>query len=46
MLVTSNGWIQFYNNKPLFGGSIAGVAAVGGVIAFLIAKRKKKEEDK
>ena len=46
VLVTSNGWIQFYNNKPLFGGSIAGVAAVGGVIAFLIAKRKKKEEDK
>ena len=46
VLVTSSGWIQFYNNKPLFGGSIAGVVAVGGGLAALLARRKKKEEDK
>ncbi len=44
VLVTSNGWIQFYMNKPLFFGSIAGVVVVAGLIIFFIVKRRKKEE--
>lgn len=30
VLVTSNAFVRWYNNKPLFAGSLAGVAALGG----------------
>lgn len=44
VLVTSNWWIQFYMNKPLFFGVIAGIVVVAGIIIFLIAKRRKDDE--
>ncbi len=45
--VTTNLWVRYYTNKPLFFGSIAGVILVAGLIVFLIVyKKKKKEEDK
>lgn len=44
VLVTSNWFIQFFANKPLFFGSIAALAVVIGLIIFLIAKRRKKEK--
>ena len=43
VLITENLWIQYYMNKPLFYGSIGGVLLIAGVIIFLIAKKKKKE---
>lgn len=42
VLVTSNWWIQFYMNKPLFFGCIAGIVVIAGVIIILVAKRRKK----
>ena len=42
VLVTSSWWIQFYMNKPLFVGSIIGLAAVIGLVILIIVKRKKK----
>lgn len=44
VLVTSNMFVQYYSNKPLFFGSIAGLAAVAAGIYFLIAGKKKKEK--
>ena len=46
VLVTTNPWMRFFRNTPLFVGTIAGSVAGIGVIAFLIAffkKRKKKK---
>lgn len=43
VLVTSNWWIQFYMNKPLFFGCIAGIVVIAGVIIFLVVKRSKKD---
>ncbi len=37
ILVTSNWWIQFYMNKPLFFGCIAGIVVVAGVIIFFLS---------
>lgn len=45
VLVTSNGWIQFYMNKPLFYGSIAAIAAAAGFLFFIFWKGRKKEEE-
>ncbi len=42
--VTTDLWIRFYTNKPLFFGSIAGVVLLSCLIIFLIV-RKKKEKD-
>jgi hypothetical protein len=44
-MVTTNRWIQFYRNKPLFYGSIGGLAALLGFFFFLIGKRKKDEDE-
>ena len=44
VLVTSNWFIQFFANKPLFFGSIAALVVVIGLIIFLIAKRRKNEK--
>lgn len=43
--VTTNVWVNYYNNKPLFFGSIAGVLVVAGLIIFFVVKKKKKDEE-
>ena len=42
VLVSPNTWVQFYNNKPAFYGSIAGILAVLAIIAAVIYRMKKK----
>lgn len=44
--VTTNLWVRYYTNKPLFFGSIAGVIVLAGLIVFLVVYKKKKNEDK
>lgn len=44
VLVTSNRWVQFVANKPLFYGAIVALAAAAGFIFFLIFWKKKKKE--
>lgn len=46
VLITSNWWIQFFMNKPLFVGSIIALLVILGLIFFIIAKRRKKDEEK
>ena len=46
VLVTSNWWIQFYMNKPLFFGCIAGIVVVAGVIIFLVVRSRRKADKK
>lgn len=41
--VTTNLFVRYINNKPLFYGSVAGVAGLIGMLVILIARRKKKE---
>lgn len=41
ILVSTNGFVRWYNNKPVFAGTIAGTGAVvGGAGAFLGLRRK------
>lgn len=40
--VTTNLWVRYYTNKPLFFGSIGGTILLIGVALFVIAKKKKK----
>lgn len=41
LLVSTNGFVRWYNNKPLFAGTLAGTGAVaGGAGAFLGLRRK------
>ena len=42
-LLTDNLFIQYINNKPLLYGSGAGVVIVGGLIGFLLARRRKTQ---
>lgn len=46
VLITSNLFIQYINNTPLFVGSIIGVIVIAGGLIwfFLIFKRRKKDE--
>lgn len=46
-LVSTNLFVRWYNNTPLFIGSIVGVALIAiGIAAFIIfGKKKKNEED-
>lgn len=42
--VTTDILVRYYNNKPLFFGSIAGVIVLAGLIVFIIAYKRKKED--
>ena len=44
--VTTDILVRYYNNKPLFFGSIAGVIVLAGLIVFLVVYKRKKKEDK
>ena len=40
--VTTNKWVQYFNNKPLFYGSIIGVVALAGLAVTIITVRRRK----
>lgn len=42
--VTTDIFVRYFNNKPLFYGSIAGVIVAAGLFVFLLVYKKKKEE--
>lgn len=42
--VTTNLFVRYYNNKPLFFGSIAAVVVITGVVIALAAGKKKKND--
>ena len=48
-IMSTSAWVRFYNNKPLFYGTIAGVAGTLGVICLMIAiwrrRRRNNIED-
>lgn len=42
--VTTNLWVRYYTNKPLFFGSIGGVILIAGLaVALIVIKKKKKQ---
>ena len=47
--MSTSAWIRFYNNKPLFYGTIAGVAGTLGVICLMIViwrrRRRRRRND-
>ena len=45
-LVSTNIFVRWYNNTPLFIGSIVGVVLLGvGITIFILFGKKKKEEE-
>lgn len=40
-LLTGNLLVQYYNNKPLFYGSLAGIAVLAALAAFIVTRKKK-----
>lgn len=45
ILVSTNGFIRFYRNTPLFLGSLAGLVCLGGGLWFILWRRRKKDEE-
>ena len=44
--VSTNFFVRWYANKPLFWGTVGGIAGIGAALWFLLLfKRKKKEEE-
>ncbi len=43
--VTTNLWVRYYTNKPLFFGSIAGVILLAAFIVFIVVWKKRKKEE-
>lgn len=44
--VTTDLWTRFYNNKPLFFGSIAGIIVLGALTTLFIVRVKKNKTSK
>ncbi len=44
-LITRNVLVQWYQNRPLFWGSLAGLAVGAGVIFMIVSKRKKRNDE-
>lgn len=42
--VTTNLWVRYYTDKPLFFGSIGGTVLLAAAIVFIIVKKKKKDD--
>ena len=42
-LVSTNVFVRWFNNTPLFVGSIAGVVVLCGLILFLVLRKRKQE---
>ena len=46
ILVTTNPWMRFYRNTPLFVGSLSGLGLLAAGGFFLLFKRRKDDEEK
>lgn len=44
--VTTNLWVRYYTNKPLFFDSIFGVILLMAMIVFILTYEKRKKEEK